>query len=144
MKGLCEHPDQRASERTFELLQTVRTDAHGCWSLLEEGRGADVSATAWPVLLTANSSSSCSQSTHRQGRRLDGEITDSDEPIALAAFGLIHVGVSLPCPPTVRQSLLETPTAVGQLEKLQTLMRQANRIVAEQVEQTRRSRGRAC
>ncbi len=65
----------------------------------------------------------------------DREVSVPDEPIELARSSAAALAVSLPLPPDVRQSLLETRTAGEQLEKLHTLMRQANRIVAEQVEQ---------
>jgi hypothetical protein len=65
----------------------------------------------------------------------DREITAPDDPIALARAACTTLAVSLPLPPDVRQSLLETVTAGAQLDKLVTIMNQANRIVSEQVEQ---------
>ena len=47
----------------------------------------------------------------------------------------------MPLPPDVRQSLLETPTAGARLERLQTLLEQANRIIADQAAENSPFRG---
>ena len=127
-------------ETRFELLQTVQTVPHlvGLVRFIEDDEG-DVSTTALAGVRE--------QFIHLQ-RQLtamaggwDREVTVPDEPIVLARVASATLAVSLPLPPDVRQSLLETPTAGGQLEKLQTLIWQANRIVAEQVEQNTPFRG---
>ena len=121
-------------ETRFELLQTVQTVPHliGLVRFMEEDEG-DVSAAA--LAGVREQFVQLQRQLTAMAGGWDREITVPEEPIALARIASATLAVSLPLPPDVRQSLLETPTAGGQLDKLQTLMQQANRIVAEQVEQ---------
>ncbi len=121
-------------ERRFELLATAQTSPHqvGLVRYIPDEEGI-VSATTLAGVreqyiqlqrfLTAMSGG------------WNREIPVPDDPIDLARASSSALAVSLPLPPDVRQDLLETRTAGQQLEKLLSLMRQANRIIAEQVEQ---------
>ena len=121
-------------ERKFELLETVQTVPHlvGLVRYIDDEEGVVSTSTVAGV-----------RKQYIQLQRYltamaggwDREVPVPDEPLELARASSVALAVSLPLPPDVRQSLLETHTAGEQLEKLQTLMRQANRIVAEQVEQ---------
>ena len=121
-------------ERRFELLETVQTVPHlvGLVRYIEDEEGIVSTSTVAGV-----------REQYVQLQRYltamaggwDREVSVPDEPIELARSSSAALAVSLPLPPDVRQDLLETRTAGEQLEKLHTLMRQANRIVAEQVEQ---------
>ena len=121
-------------ETKFELLETVRTVPHlvGLVRYIEDTEG-DVSATT--VAGVREQYIRLQRQLTAMAGGWDREVSVPDEPIGLARIACATLAVSLPIPPDVRQSLLETTTAGGQLEKLLTLMRQANRIVAEQVEQ---------
>ena len=121
-------------ERRFELLETVQTVPHlvGLVRYIEDEEGIVSSTTLAGVReqyiqlqrhLTAMSGG------------WDREVSVPDSAIDLARTSATALAVSLPLPPDVRQDLLEARTAGQQLEKLLSLMRQANRIVAEQVEQ---------
>ena len=121
-------------ENRFELLETVQTVPHlvGLVRYIEDAEG-DVSSTT--VAGVREQYIQLQRKLTAMAGGWDREVSVPDEAIALARIACATLAVSLPLPPDVRQSLLETPTAGGQLEKLLTLMRQANRIVAEQVEQ---------
>ena len=121
-------------ETRFELLETVQTTPHlvGLVRFLEDAEGT-VSATT--VAGVREQFVALQRHLTAMAGGWDREITVPDEAIALARTAAATLAVSFPLPPDVRQSLLETPTAGAQLEKLLTLMRQANRIVSEQVEQ---------
>ena len=121
-------------ERRFELLETVQTVPHlvGLVRFMEDTEG-EVSSTT--VAGVREQYIQLQRQLTAIAGGWDREVSVPDEPVALARSAAATLAVSLPLPPDVRQSLLETPTAGGQLEKLHTLMRQANRIVAEQVEQ---------
>ncbi|MCE2501479.1 MAG: LON peptidase substrate-binding domain-containing protein [Dehalococcoidia bacterium] len=121
-------------ENRFELLETVRTVPHlvGLVRYIEDTEG-EVSSTT--VAGVREQYIQLQRTLTAMAGGWDREISVPDEAIALARIACATLAVSLPLPPDVRQSLLETLTAGGQLEKLLTLMRQANRIVAEQVEQ---------
>ncbi len=121
-------------ETRFEVIDTIQTTPHlvGLVRFLEYEAGDVAAATVagvreqYVVLqrhLTAMAGG------------WDREIAAPDDAIDLARTAIATLAVSLPLPPDVRQDLLETPTAGAQLEKLLTLMQQANRIVSEQVEQ---------
>ena len=121
-------------ERKFELLETVQTVPHlvGLVRYIDDEEGVVSTTTLAGV-----------REQYIQLQRYltamaggwDREISVPDDAMELANRSTVSLAVSLPLPPDVRQSLLETHTAGEQLEKLLTLMRQANRIVAEQVEQ---------
>ena len=121
-------------ETRFELLDTVQTTPHlvGLVRYLEDEEGT-VSATT--VAGVREQFVALQRQLTAMAGGWDREITVPDEAIALARTAAATLAVSLPLPSDVRQALLETPTAGAQLEKLLTLMRQANRIVSEQVEQ---------
>ena len=121
-------------ERRFQLLETVRTVPHlvGLVRYMEDEEGT-VSTTT--VAGVREQYIQLQRQLTAMAGGWDREVSVPDEPIQLARMSAAALAVSLPLPPDVRQSLLETPTAGEQLEKLLTLMRQANRIVAEQVEQ---------
>jgi Lon protease-like protein len=121
-------------ERRFELLATLQTTPHmvGLVRFLEDEEGE----------VSAETLAGVQEEYIKLQRQLtamaggwDREITAPDDPIALARAACTTLAVSLPLPPDVRQSLLETVTAGAQLDKLVTIMNQANRIVSEQVEQ---------
>ena len=121
-------------ERRFELLATLQTTPHmvGLVRFLEDAEGE----------VSAETLAGVQEEYIKLQRQLtamaggwDREITAPDDPIALARAACTTLAVSLPLPPDVRQSLLETVTAGAQLDKLVTIMNQANRIVSEQVEQ---------
>ena len=122
-------------ENRFELLETVQTVPHlvGPVRFMEDTEG-DVSSTT--VAGVREQYIQLQRQLTAIAGGWDREVSVPDEPIDLARSACATLAVSLPLPPDVRQSLLETPTAGGQLEKLLTVMRQANRIVAEQVEQS--------
>lgn len=121
-------------EARFELLETVATTPHlvGLVRYIEDAEGV-VSSTA--VAGVREQYIALQRQLTAMAGGWSREVAAPDEPIALARAAAAALAVSLPLPPDVRQSLLETRTAGGQLEKLLTLMRQANRMVAEQVEQ---------
>ncbi len=121
-------------ERRFELLATLQTTPHmvGLVRFLEDEEGE----------VSAETLAGVQEEFIKLQRQLtamaggwDREINAPDDAIALARAACTTLAVSLPTPPDVRQSLLETVTAGAQLDKLLTLMGQANRIVSEQVEQ---------
>ena len=121
-------------ERRFELLSTIRTTPYlvGMVRYIEDAPGV-VSDTALSGVQEQYAS------LRRQLTAMSGgwdrEVTVPDDPVELARAAAAMLAVSLPLPPDVRQSLLETPTAGEQLEKLLTLMQQVNRIISEQAEQ---------
>ena len=121
-------------ETRFELLETVQTTPHlvGLVRFLEDAEGT-VSATT--VAGVREQFVALQRHLTAMAGGWDREIAVPDEAVDLARTAAATLAVSFPLPPDVRQSLLETPTAGAQLEKLLTLMRQANRIVSEQVEQ---------
>ena len=121
-------------ETRFELLETVQTTPHlvGLVRFLEDAEGT-VSATT--VAGVREQFVALQRHLTAMAGGWDREIAVPDEAVDLARTATTTLAVSFPLPPDVRQSLLETPTAGAQLEKLLTLMRQANRIVSEQVEQ---------
>ena len=121
-------------ERRFQLVETVQTVPHlvGLVRYLDDEEGI-VSATA--VAGVREQYIQLQRHLTAMAGGWDREVSVPDEPIELARSASAALAISLPLPPDVRQSLLETRTAGEQLEKLLTLMRQANRIVAEQVEQ---------
>lgn len=121
-------------ERRFEIVETIQTVPHlvGLVRFIEDEEGTVSTTTVAGV-----------REQYIQLQRhltaiaggWDREVSVPDEPMELARSSGSALAISLPLPPDVRQDLLETRTAGEQLEKLLTLMRQANRIVAEQVEQ---------
>ncbi len=121
-------------ETRFELLETVQTTPHlvGLVRFLEDAEGT-VSATT--VAGVREQFVALQRHLTAMAGGWDREIAVPDEAVDLARTAAATLAVSFPLPPDVRQSLLETPTAGAQLEKLLTLMRQANRIVSEQAEQ---------
>ena len=121
-------------ETRFELLETVQTTPHlvGLVRFLEDAEGT-VSATT--VAGVQEQFVALQRHLTAMAGGWDREIAVPDEAVDLARTAAATLAVSFPLPPDVRQSLLETPTAGAQLEKLLTLMRQANRIVSEQAEQ---------
>ena len=121
-------------ETRFKLLETVQTVPHlvGLVRFIDDDEG-NVSGTA--LAGVREQFIQLQRQLTAMAGGWDREVTVPDDAISLARIVCATLAVSLPFPPDVRQSLLETPTAGGQLEKLQALMRQANRIVAEQVEQ---------
>ena len=121
-------------ESRFELLETVQTVPHlvGLVRYIEDEEG-DVSTTT--VAGVREQYATLQRQLTAMAGGWEREVAMPDEPMGLARVAAAALAVSLPLPPDVRQNLLETPTAGGQLEKLLTLMRQANRIVAEQAEQ---------
>jgi len=121
-------------EARFELLETVQTTPHlvGLVRYLADAEGTVSSTTVAGV---REQYAALQRQLTTMAGGWEREVAIPDEPIALARVAAAALAMSLPLPPDVRQSLLETPTAGGQLEKLLTLMRQANRIVAEQVAQ---------
>ena len=122
-------------ENRFELLETVQTAPHlvGLVRYIEDAEG-DVSLTT--VAGVREQYIQLQRKLTAMAGGWDREVSAPDAAIALSRIACATLAVSLPLPPDVRQSLLETPTAGGQLEKLLTVMRQANRIVDEQVEQS--------
>ena len=121
-------------ENRFELLETVQTVPYlvGLVRYMDDEEGTVSTTTLAGV---REQYVQLQRQLTAMAGGWDREVSAPDEPIALARIAAATLSVSLPLPPDVRQSLLETPTAGAQLEKLLTLMRQANRIVAEQVEQ---------
>ena len=121
-------------ENRFELVQTVQEAPYmvGLVRFLEDEEGT-VSATT--VAGVRDEYAALQRQLTAMAGGWDREVAVPDDAITLARTAAVTLAVSLPLPPDVRQSLLETPTAGAQLEKLLTLMRQANRIVSEQVEQ---------
>ncbi len=121
-------------ERKFELLETVQTVPHlvGLVRYIDDDEGVVSSSTVAGV---REQYIQLQRHLTAMAGGWDREVSVPDEPMDLARTSSVALAVSLPLPPDVRQSLLETHTAGEQLEKLLTLMRQANRIVAEQVEQ---------
>ena len=121
-------------ETRFELLETVQTTPHlvGLVRFLEDAEGT-VSATT--VAGVREQFVALQRHLTAMAGGWDREIAVPGEAVDLARTAAATLAVSFPLPPDVRQSLLETPTAGAQLEKLLTLMRQANRIVSEQAEQ---------
>lgn len=122
-------------ERKFELLETVQTVPHlvGLVRYIDDDEGVVSSSTVAGV---REQYIQLQRHLTAMAGGWDREVSVPDEPMDLARTSSVALAVSLPLPPDVRQSLLETHTAGEQLEKLLTLMRQANRIVAEQVEQS--------
>lgn len=127
-------------ESRFELLETVQTVPHlvGLVRYIPDDAG-EVSTTT--LAGVREQYIALQRQLTAMAGGWDREIRVPDSPIGLARIAAAALAVSLPLPPDVRQDLLETPTAGGQLEKLLTLMHQANRIVAEQVEQNTPFRG---
>ena len=121
-------------ESRFEMVQTVQTTPHlvGLVRLLEDEEGTVSEATVAGV---QEQFVALQRQLTAMAGGWDREITVPEDAIGLARAAAVTLSVSLPLPPDVRQSLLETPTAGAQLEKLLTLMRQANRIVGEQAQQ---------
>ena len=121
-------------ERRFELVETVQTVPHlaGLVRFIEDEVGT-VSTTT--VAGVREQFIQLQRHLTAMAGGWDREVSVPDDPSELARRSAVSLAVSLPLPPDVRQSLLETRTAGEQLEKLLTMMRQANRIVAEQVEQ---------
>lgn len=121
-------------ENRFELVDTVQTTPHlvGRVRYLPVVEG-DVSSTT--LAGVREQFVQLRRSLTAMSGGWDREVSVPEEPIDLARESCSTLAVSLPLPPDVRQSLLETPSAGGQLEKLLTIMRQANRIVEEQMEQ---------
>lgn len=121
-------------ETRFELLETVQTTPYlvGLVRYLEDAEGEVAPAALAGVR----------EEYVRLQRHLttiaggwDREVAAPDDAITLARTASAMLAVSLPLPPDVRQDLLATPTAGARLDKLQTLLAQANRIVAERVAQ---------
>ena len=121
-------------ERRFELLETVQTAPHlvGLVRYVEDEEGI-VSTTT--VAGVREQYVQLQRYLTAMAGGWDREVSVPDDPNELAQRSAVSLAVSLPLPPDVRQDLLETRTAGEQLEKLHSVMRQANRIVAEQVEQ---------
>lgn len=121
-------------EQRFELLETVQTVPHlvGLVRYIEDEEGT-VSTTT--IAGVREQYIQLQRHLTAMAGGWDREVSVPDDPTDLARRSAVSLAVSLPLPPDVRQDLLETRTAGEQLEKLHTVMRQANRIVAEQVEQ---------
>ena len=127
-------------ETRFELLETVQTTPHlvGLVRYLDDVPGdispAAVSAVQTQYIRLQRHLTAMSGGWER-------EVTAPDDPIDLARLAAAALAVSMPLPPDVRQSLLETPTAGARLERLQTLLEQANRIIADQAAENSPFRG---
>ena len=121
-------------ERRFELLTTVRTMPYqvGMVRYLDDAAGVVSDTTLAGV---REQYAELQRQLTAMAGGWDREISVPEEPVELARAASAMLAVSLPLPPDVRQSLLETPTAGEQLDKLLTLMRQVNRMVSEQAEQ---------
>ena len=106
-------------ESRFELLETVQTTPHlvGLVRYIADDEG-EVSQTT--LAGVREEYIALQRQLTAMSGGWDREVRVPDAPIGLARIAAAALAVSLPLPPDVRQDLLETPTAGGQLEKLLT------------------------
>ena len=122
-------------ETRFELLQTVQTVPHlvGLVRFMEDDEG-DVSATA--VANVREQFIQLQRQLTAMAGGWDREVTVPDEPHRIGPHRLGHPGRQpAPAPRRAAIPVGNPPPPADSWKKLQTLMRQANRIVAEQAEQ---------